>query len=194
MLKKERFKYLYKTKYLSLCETNHKFIFAQRRNINSTASLCFKKVQNTFLFLIRYQPLPLVNTIYRQKWNDRFACPITGSLEIKQSPIENAINEIYEEANIIVNKSNLIDSCFNVATTQMNEIVYCFLFNVTNCKIVNKKMGDGTIFEKNSKNKWLTLSQLQKIIKNNHKAIYLSSLLSCLNLFQINYGKIKNKY
>lgn len=51
-------KVLYKNYHLSLYKTERGFIYAERRNINSTASLLFKKVKNDYKFLLRYQPLP----------------------------------------------------------------------------------------------------------------------------------------
>ncbi|MCQ3907639.1 MAG: hypothetical protein MJ219_02630 [Mycoplasmoidaceae bacterium] len=60
-------KLLHKTKYLSLYETKQGFIYAQRRGINSTAILCFKKEKGNYYFLIRYQPLPVVNTVKHLK-------------------------------------------------------------------------------------------------------------------------------
>jgi hypothetical protein len=51
-------KTLYKNYWLSLKQTERGFVYAQRRNINSTAALLFKKENNDFKFLLRYQPLP----------------------------------------------------------------------------------------------------------------------------------------
>lgn len=146
-------KLIKQTKYLSLYQTKQGFIYAQRRNINSTACLCFKKIKGKYQFLIRYQPLPVVNTIKHFKWDDCFACPITGSLEKNQTPIANAIAEVYEEANLKICKKNILASNKFVSTTQMNETVFCFLIDVTNIKPTNKKQGDGSIFEKVSYNK-----------------------------------------
>lgn len=187
-------KLLHKTKYLSLYKTKQGFIYAQRKGINSTAMLCFKKVKGGYLFLIRYQPLPVVNTVKHLKWDDCYACPITGSIEENQSPLDNALNEIYEEANIKATKKNLVAGSYCVSSTQMNETVFNFLFDVTDCKTVNKKQGDGSIFENVSLNKWLTYKQVKKIVLNANNQIYLSSLLTCLDLFETYYGKIKNKH
>lgn len=186
-------KLLHKTKYLSLYKTKQGFIYAQRRGVNSTAILCFKKVKNNYLFLIRYQPLPVVNSVKHLKWNDLYACPITGSIEENQSPLDNAINEVYEEANIKITKKNLVAGSYCVSSTQMNETVFNFLFDVTSCKVIKKKQGDGTIFENISLNKWLTYKEVKKILLNHNHQIYLSSLLTCVDLFETYYGKIKNK-
>lgn len=188
---KPSYKFLYRNKFLSLCQTNHNFIFAQRRNINSTASLCYKNVNNSYYFLLRYQPLPVSLTIPNKKWNDLFPCPITGSLEKQQKPLDNAIQEIFEEANIVVNKNNLVAHNFTISTTQMNEMVFNFVFDVTDCQIINKISGDGSIFEKCSRNKWVTIKQLKKIISNRSKYYFLSSLLNCFYLFELKNGKIE---
>jgi len=185
-------KLLYGNKWVSLFETEHHFIYAQRRNVNSTATLCFKREKGKYLFLIRYQPLPVVHGLKNYKWNSLFACPITGSMEEKQTPLDNAINEIFEEANIKVTKKNLISTIFNVSSTQMNETVYHFLFDVTNCPFVDKEQGDGSEFEKHSVNKWLTLQQVKNILKSNNEEYYLSSLVTCFRMFEEKYGKTKN--
>lgn len=183
-MKKEKVICLYKTPWVSLNKTEHNFIFAERRNVNSTATLCFKKEKGKYFFLIRMQPLPLLNTIYRKRWDDLFPCPITGSMEKNQDPVDNAINEIYEEANIKVTRKNLKASSFTVATTQMNETIFNYLFDVTGCEVLNKEMGDGTEFEKHSKNKWVSLKEIKEIIHNKNKVIYLASLLTCFELFE----------
>lgn len=187
-------KLLYKTKHLSLFKTKQGFIYAQRRGINSTAILCFKRLKNDIKFLIRYQPLPVVNTVKHLKWDDVYACPITGSIEENQSPLDNAIVEVYEEANIKITKKNLFAGSYCVSSTQMNETVFNFVFDVTGCEVVNKKQGDGSIFEEVSLNKWMSYKQLKKILLNDKGQIYLSSLQTCLDLFETYYGKIKNKH
>lgn len=184
-------KLLYKTKYLSLYKTKQGFIYAQRRGINSTAILCFKKVKGEYLFLIRYQPLPVVNTVKHLKWDDCFACPITGSLEEGQTAINNVLNEVYEEANLKITKKNIKSSTKFVSTTQMNETVFCFLVDVTSTKPVNKKQGDGSIFEDVSYNKWLTFEKVKSIINQKNGKLYLSSLAICFNMFIEKYDKTK---
>ncbi|MBQ0045764.1 MAG: NUDIX domain-containing protein [Mycoplasma sp.] len=184
-------KLLHKTKYLSLFKTKQGFIYAQRRGVNSTAVLCFKKVKGKFSFLIRYQPLPVVNTIKHFKWDDCFACPITGSIEQNQTPSENVINEVYEEANLKISKKQIVSSTKFVSTTQMNETVFCFLVDVTSAKLVKKQQGDGSIFEDVSYNKWLTFEQVRNIISKKSGKLYLSSLAICFNMFIETYGKVK---
>lgn len=162
-------------------ETKEGFIYCQRRTINSIAALCFLRENNIYKFLIRYQPLPEIAE--KQKWDEPYACPITGSIEKNESPIDSAIREIHEEGGIVVDKDSIIDSFSCIATTQMNEKVFCYIVDVTNKK-QEKPQNDGTIFESVSFNKWVTEDELKNILKND---ITLSSLLICYSLF------LKNK-
>ena len=58
-------KILYKTPYLELRISARKFYFAQRRGINSTAALCFRKTKTGYQFLMHYQPLPVLKRDYK---------------------------------------------------------------------------------------------------------------------------------
>lgn len=173
-------KELYQTKYLSLLQTEKGFYYAQRRNKNSVAGLCFKKENNIYYFLLRYQPLPEIDN--KISWDELYPCPITGSCEINEDYLTTMIREIYEEGGIKVSTNNLVANTSCVATTQMNEIVYNYLFDVTNLEQV-KTSGDGSIFESVSQNVWVTLDQLEDIIFNNKAKAYLSSLITCYLLF-----------
>jgi len=175
---------LYKNEWLSLYKTEKGFIYSQRKNINSTATLCFKKEKDNFFFLIRYQPLPMIKVkeIKNHQWDDLYPCCVTGTIEKGETPIQNAIKEVYEETNYIVTKKEKIDETFCVASTQSNEVVYCFLFNLTHAKKINKVEGDGSIFEKVSKNLWVSQNEIEKILFNKSN-LYLSSLSSAYLLF-----------
>ena len=177
-------KILCETEHLTLKQTPQGFIYSQRRNIDSTASLCFRKKKNgQYEFLIRYQPLPIVNDSIKYHWTDLFACPITGSMEKNETKLDNAIREIYEEANYKIDKFKLLISNRTVATTQSNETVYNFIFDLTGTKKEVKKEGDGSIFENISKNKWISQKQLEKILFFDDKNFFLSSLMNCYFLF-----------
>jgi Fe-S cluster biosynthesis and repair protein YggX len=54
--------------------------------------------------------------------------------------------------------------------------------DITYAKQINKKLGDGSIFENISKNKWVSLKELRNILLNK-KYYYLSSLSSAYLLF-----------
>jgi ADP-ribose pyrophosphatase YjhB (NUDIX family) len=74
-------------------------------------------------------------------------------MEKNETPIVNAIKEIYEETNYIVNKRNFVAIGQNISSTQMNETVHIFVVDITNSKRVSKKQGDNSIFENISENK-----------------------------------------
>lgn len=174
-------KILYKNYWIDLKQTDRGFVYAQRRNINSTASLLFKKVGNEYKFLLRFQPLPELS-ISNTNWRRLYPCCVTGSLETSELPLQNAIKEIYEETNYVVDKNNFITQGQSVSSTQMNELVYIYVVDISNAKHVDKKSGDGSVFENISKNKWITHSMLKKILINKN-FIYLSSLASAYLLF-----------
>lgn len=173
-------KLLYSTYHLSLYQTEKGFVYAQRRSINSVACLVFKIINDKYYFLIRYQPMPEI--LEKKLWSDLYPCPITGSIEENEKPIKTAIREVFEEGGIIVNENNVIESSICISTTQMNEKVYNFLIDATNCK-QQKPSGDETIFESVSTNKWIDKNNLLKIIFENKDKTHLSSLESCYLLF-----------
>ena len=175
-------KVLFKNYWVTLKQTDRGFVYAQRRNINSTACLLFKKTNSGYQFLLRYQPLPEL-TINNINWKKLYPCCVTGSLEENETPLQNVIKEILEETNYVVNSKNIIASGQNVSSTQMNELVYTFVVDITKCKSVNKKLGDGSIFENISKNRWVSLKTLKNILtyRRLHQRIY------CLkNIWKIN--------
>ncbi len=174
-------KVLYKNYYLSLYKTDRGFIYAQRRNINSTAALLYKKDKTGYKFLLRYQPLPELKTNNKKSsWNQLFPCCITGSLEPKETPIANCIKEVLEETGYRISKNNIKGLCLAVASTQSNECVYNFIIDISNIKRAHNGFGDGSIFEEVSKNVWVSHRKLKNILKNE---LYLSSLASAYLLF-----------
>lgn len=170
-------KLLIKTKHLDMYQTKQGFVYCQRRTINSIAALCFKKEDNQYYFLIRYQPLPEIKE--KVDWKQPYACPITGSIEENESELESAIREVYEEGGIKVSNQNMVANSVAIATTQMNEKVFHYLFDVTNLQQVTPT-NDGTIFESVSFNKWVTLKELESILE---KDFCLSSLHICFSMF-----------
>ncbi|MCF0126457.1 MAG: DNA mismatch repair protein MutT [Clostridia bacterium] len=145
-------KLLYKTPYLELRVSTRKFYFAQRKGINSTATLCFHKTKNGYEFLMRYQPLPVLKLNYKLD-KVLYPCPITGSIEKKETPQLNAIKEVLEESGYKITKKNIISCVLATASTQMNEVVFHFLVDLTKCKKITDKLGDGSYFEDISENK-----------------------------------------
>ncbi|MBN0919549.1 NUDIX hydrolase [[Mycoplasma] gypis] len=161
-MKKEK-KLLYYNKWISLYETSKGFVYAQRKGVDSVAVLCFRKnVSGQREFLIRYQPIPEVKE--KQKWTDCFPCPITGSCEDNEDRLQTAIRETKEEGGFEVTPENLIKEFRFLASTQSNEVVYSYIFDVTGLE-QGAAPGDGTIFEQISYNKWHSEAELKEILK-----------------------------
>ncbi|QJR44407.1 NUDIX hydrolase [Mycoplasma miroungirhinis] len=156
-------KLLYFTPWLSLYETEKGFIYSERRNIDSVAILCYRIIDNQREFLVHFQPLPEIKE--KQKWDDCFPSPITGAIEENETYLQTAIRETFEEAGIFVTENNLIKSFRMLASTQSNEIVHGFIFDVTNLKQENP-ITDGSIFEQVSYNKWYSEIEFKKMVKN----------------------------
>ncbi|QJG66932.1 NUDIX hydrolase [Mycoplasma phocoenae] len=176
----EKSKILYENKWINLYETSNGFVYAQRKGVDSIACLCIRKQKNNeYEFLIHYQPLPEI--VLKQRWDTCFPCVITGSIELNENPLNAAIREIYEEGGIKVGVNNLIAENKFVSTTQMNETVYAYLFDVTNLK-QEIPQNDDSIFESVSYNAWISEQKLRDIIQNK---LTLSSLSNLYNLFII---------
>ncbi|MDR3330456.1 MAG: NUDIX domain-containing protein [Mycoplasmataceae bacterium] len=142
--------------------------------------------------MLRYQPLPelKIKEISKLTWTTLYPCCVTGSLEPNETPLQNAIKEVLEETNYQIIKNDIKGTNIVVASTQMNECVYTFIADISNAKHVNKKQGDGSIFESISQNHWVSHQKLKSILSDN-KDLYLSSLASAYLLFQKRILKIK---
>lgn len=112
-------KLITKTKYLSMYKTEKGFYYCQRKSINSIALLCYKKENNSYYFLIRYQPLPEIEE--KEKWDQLYPCPITGSIKENEDPITTTIRECWEEGGYKINEELITKINPFIATTQMNE-------------------------------------------------------------------------
>ncbi|MGX9358538.1 NUDIX domain-containing protein [Mycoplasma sp. 128] len=173
-------KLLHDAYWLSLYQTDKGFVYAQRRNVNSVAVLLFRrKGNNEFEFLIRYQPLPEI--VEKQKWDDCFPCPITGGFENNETDsLKVAIREVEEEAGFVVNKNNVFETFKFLASTQANEIVFGYIFDVTGLQ-QHEALGDGSIFEQISYNRWASEQELQNIINS---GMVLTALVHCYYFFK----------
>lgn len=173
-------KLLFHTDFLDLYESSQKFYYAQRKGVNSIAALCFKKnLDGSTKFLVHYQGMP--NIVERKYPKQKYACPITGSIENDEDPLNCALREVYEEGGIKITAKNFVAVNKVVATTQMNEQIFCFLFDVKNLKQSVPKT-DGSFFEQNATNKWINQKNLEALLLNEH-TIKLSSLLICYLLW-----------
>lgn len=177
-------KKIFDNPHVCMYQTAKGFIFAQRKGINSTASLCFKKQRDGYIFLIRYQPLPILNNKnFANIDHSLYPCCITGSMENNQTPIQNCLAEVFEESGYMINEKDIVDTVNAVSTTQMNEIVYHYLIDLSNKEMKCAPTTDGSFFEKISKNVWVSEKELIDIIFHKEN-IYLSSLAICYLLFK----------
>ncbi len=90
------------------------------------------------------------------------------------------IREVYEEGGIKITQENIVSKHCCIATTQMNEKVFCYLINTTDLD-EEIPTNDGTIFESVSYNKWVSENEILTILKND---ITLSTLSICFNLIK----------
>ncbi|TNK96629.1 NUDIX hydrolase, partial [Mycoplasmopsis pullorum] len=112
---------------------------------------------------------------------------ITGTIEDCETPLETAIKEIKEEGGLIVKTKNLVSDSFYLATTQSNEVVYSFLFEVdTNTETV-PILNDGSYFESISKSIWVSQEELETMLLDH---FVHSSLLQTFLLFKFKNKKI----
>lgn len=174
----QEYKVIHQNEWLSLHQTSKGFVYAQRKGINSIASLVFKKENNDFYFLIRKQLLP--NLVLEEKPED-FLYPscITGTIEEGDTPLETALRETFEEGGIYLENSHLRASGKYIATTQSNEVVYTFVFEKTSEVVQTEPQNDGSYFEQISKNEWVSLQKLEDILQNDlcHSSLYNAYLL-----------------
>lgn len=185
----KKIKALYENYWLSLYQTPKGFVYAQRKGINSTASLCYRLNQDhQYEFLVRLQPLPVIHQYPEQKENTLYPCCITGSIEPNETPLQNCLKEVYEESGYLINQEQIKYVTSASASTQMNEIVFHYLVDLTNIKKENEPQNDGSYFESVSQNKWISENTLIKIL-NNEQGLFLSCLGVCYLTFLI---KIKN--
>ena len=183
-------KKIFSNYHLDTYQTDRGFIYAQRRNVNSTAALCFKKEEDgSYSFLIRYQPLPEIKLKdHNYTYKNLYPCCITGSLEINETPTDNVIKEVWEESGYTITKENIKEVIKATSSTQMNEVVFNFLIDLTN-KTNEKPTNDGSFFEEISENKWISESNLKDILLKNSE-LYLSSLSTAYLLFLKHINKI----
>ncbi|GHU28680.1 hypothetical protein FACS1894152_6600 [Bacilli bacterium] len=81
---------------MSLKETERGFVYGERKNVNSTATLLFRLKNKEYEFLLRYQPLPELKIAKYQglKWTTLYPCCVTGSMEDDETPEQNCIKEV----------------------------------------------------------------------------------------------------
>lgn len=179
-------KELFKTKWIGIYESEKGFNYCQRASINSVAALIIRKVDDQYEFMIHYQPLPEI--IEKKSWDQCFPSTITGSIESNETPKQCIIREILEESGFIINESNILQEFTVVATTQMNEKVFCYLIDVTGNNQYETQP-DGSCFEEVSHNKWHSQTEFEQILNNE---LTLSSLWAIYGKFLASY--VQNRF
>jgi hypothetical protein len=148
-------KILFKTKWLTIKETKAGFQFSERKGVNSVAVFLCRRKSYKWQVLIRMQPLCIDTTNTKI-----FPCPITGTVDNEGEILLPALNEIEEEGGYKVDKNKVKYLGEYIVGTQTNEICYMYFVDVSGMK-VNKPKGDGSIFEKISKNVWKDIDYLK---------------------------------
>lgn len=168
---------LFSNEWMSVFKSEKGFTYCQRKSINSIAALLYKKINDEYIFMIHYQPLPEIAE--KKSWDQCYPSALTGSIETNQSPIECCLNEVFEESGYKISEKNIKASSISIATTQMNEKVFNFIVDVSEL-IPDEIHTDGSIFESVSYNKWYDEHSFNDILQNE---LVLSSLNSLYLLF-----------
>lgn len=147
--------------WLKVIRTPRGFYYAERKGVCSVAVLCYRVVdtEEGIDVLVRKQPLPIRGAqAHDDKEIELFSCPITGTMDEGKTPLEVAINEVKEEAGILVSEAEMVYVKKYSVGTQTNEEVYCFVCDVTG-KSSTRVTPDG-YFESKSHNEWHPISTI----------------------------------
>lgn len=147
-------KFIFKTNWIGIKETEKGFQYAVRKGVNSIAVFLIRmNIRKGWEVLVRYQPLCIQNND-----DSLFPCPITGSIDIGERTPDTAIREVEEESGFVLEKVEYLGKY--IVGTQTNEIVDMFHANVTSVN-PEKVRGDGTYHESISYNQWEPLENLK---------------------------------
>jgi 8-oxo-dGTP pyrophosphatase MutT (NUDIX family) len=158
-------KVIFETKWIKVKETGKGFQYLERKGTDSVAVFLLRSKPNGYEVLIRMQPLCIHGDDYAL-----FPCPITGSIDENELPINTAIRETYEEAGYKLNSINYLGNY--IVGTQTNETVHMFYELVDGLKPEENK-GDGGFHESISKNEWKDLESLKNFGYSGCKIGYL---------------------
>ncbi len=153
---------LYDAHWLAIYENDRNFVYAERKNKDSVACLCYRlNKNNEYEFLIHYQPLIGIDSNNDEKC---YPCLVTGSIEDNEELLLTAQRELEEEVGI-VNPYDLVPKLkFDfIPSTQVNETVSIFIFDITG-KEIGIPETDGSYYEQISYNKWNSKEEFSKII------------------------------
>lgn len=149
-------KIIFKTNWVQVNETEKGFQFLERKGKDSVAVFLVRhSILGSIKFetLVRYQPLPISNND-----DSLFPCPITGGIEVGESPYRCALREVEEEAGYVLSELRELGSY--IVGTQTNETVWMYWLNIDDIT-PEKIRGDGTFHESISINKWESIFNLK---------------------------------
>jgi 8-oxo-dGTP pyrophosphatase MutT (NUDIX family) len=135
----------------------------ERCNGNIIAILPFRTIDvkehnvSELEFLVRREVCPCWDRL-RQ-----ITCSITGGLEKGQTPIQCALNELWEEAGYKVEEKDMIfvGNCF--ASKSSDTKYHLYIVNLTDKEKEGKAEGDGSSLEAKAECYWSDLSNIQDI-------------------------------
>src|SRR5579883_1267265 len=150
---------IFQTNWIAVKESSRGFQYLERRGKDSIAAFLLRKscadpVQ--YEVLIRQQHLCIDNREVEGTFN-LFPCPITGALEVGESPAAAAIREVYEESGYRVPLQSLGKY---IVGTQVNETCYLYYADVTGVE-PEAAPQDGTYMESIGRNEWHPLAYLR---------------------------------
>ena len=153
-------KILFSTKAIAIKESPRGFQYLERLGKDSVAIFLVRKSEwdaSKYEVLIRMQPLCVDNSEVNGKPR-LYACPLTGRIELGESPEQAAVRETLEESGYATQVTSL--SRYFVGT-QTNEICYLYYADVTDMN-PQVALQDGTYFESVSENEWHPLDYLNE--------------------------------
>lgn len=98
---------------------------------------------------------------------------ISGTIDNNQSKLQTIIKELKEEAGIKVKNFKILYSKLNIPECKSNtRRINIFIIKLIDYDLV-KAIGDGTLYEKKSKTLFVTLDELENIVKNKKNIDFL---------------------
>lgn len=153
-------KKIFTTNWIIVKETERGYHYLERKGRDSVAIfLVRQKNRNVkeYEILIRQQPLCIENSESDGELK-LYPCPITGGIDLDESPEEAANREVYEESGFSV---EVLPLGKYIVGTQTNEICYMYYADVRGLK-PDSAQQDGSYFESISRNEWHPLEYLNR--------------------------------
>ncbi len=151
---------IFETPWIKVKRTPRGFDYLERKGVNSVAVFLVRKnATGSYDVLIRWQPLCVHNADIDDQ-QVLFACPVTGSIDGNESPLEAAYREVEEETGYYIVENDLKYLSTYIVGTQTNEKVWMYIADVTGYSEPSKATNDGTYFESISHNEWRNLEDM----------------------------------